>query len=87
MLVAAVVAARLAGAFRHIGEEETANRILETLRSAGCEMREQNPFDSPPVPAVPAECMTFPYVAWRRALWAKFPKVAAALSPPSGQKS
>ena len=38
------VAGRLAGAFRRIGREEVANEILDTMRAAGYDVRELDPF-------------------------------------------
>jgi hypothetical protein len=40
-----VVAGRLAGAFRNIGREETADRILGTMRAAGHRVHETDPFN------------------------------------------
>jgi hypothetical protein len=39
-----VVAGRLIGAFRNIGNEKLANTILNTMKSAGYEVRESDPF-------------------------------------------
>jgi hypothetical protein len=45
-----IVAGRLAGAFRKIGRTEIANEILSSLRKAGYDVRETDPFtvDQPP---------------------------------------
>ena len=40
-----VVAGRLAGAFRNIGNEKIADNILKTMKSAGYDVRENDPFE------------------------------------------
>ena len=64
-----VVAGRLAGAFRHIGEALLADRIMDTLKGAGYDVRETNPFDKP----IPASVSTMrplsPHVARLQAMW------------------
>lgn len=42
-----VVAGRLAGAFRNIGQERIANDIVNTMRAAGYDVREHDPFNQP----------------------------------------
>jgi hypothetical protein len=39
------IAGRLAGAFRNIGRDRIADRILETMRSAGFTVQESDPFE------------------------------------------
>ena len=81
-----VIAGRLAGAFRHVGEENVANRILQTLRSAGYDVREQNPFAAP-LPLAPQSArIVSPHVARLRAMWAKHREAVAALFPASPGK-
>lgn len=41
------VAGRLAGAFRNIGRDNAADRILATMKDAGYDVRESDPFDRP----------------------------------------
>ena len=41
------VAGRLAGAFRNIGRDSAADKILATMRDAGYDVRESAPFDRP----------------------------------------
>ncbi|MFW7382160.1 MAG: Fic family protein [Oligoflexus sp.] len=41
------VAGRLAGAFRSIGREREANEIVQTMRAAGYDIRESDPFEIP----------------------------------------
>jgi hypothetical protein len=43
-----VVAGRLAGGFRNIGRNETANQILRAMRAAGHEVSESDPFKDKP---------------------------------------
>jgi hypothetical protein len=59
---------RLAGAYRHIGNEAYANRILLSLRSSGREAVESNPFDSP-IPSLGRQRIKSPYVARIRLMW------------------
>ena len=40
-----VVAGRLSGAFRNIGNDKIANSILDTMKSAGYDVRETDPFN------------------------------------------
>lgn len=40
------IAGRLAGAFRNIGRHKIADQITETVRQAGYEIREEDPFDT-----------------------------------------
>ena len=76
-----VVAGRLAGAFRQVGDEATANRILQTLRSAGYDVREVNPFAAPVLPAPQTVRTTSPYVARLHAMWAKHRDVVEDIFP------
>lgn len=39
-----VVAGRLSGTFRNIGKDKIANNILATMKSAGYDVRETDPF-------------------------------------------
>ncbi len=41
-----VIAGRLAGAFRNIGRERIADQIIETMRQAGYDVREDDPFQT-----------------------------------------
>ena len=43
-----IIAGRLAGAFRSIGRERTANEILAGMKSADYKVREENPFKDNP---------------------------------------
>ncbi len=62
------VAGRLAGAFRNIGREQIADDILATMRAAGYDVRESDPFESrSALPLLPRE--TSPAVNRIRILW------------------
>jgi hypothetical protein len=64
-----VVAGRLVGAFRHIGRDEIADRILETCRRAGMDVREKDPFVRPPPRQGPVRGYVSPIVGRIRSLW------------------
>lgn len=75
------IAGRLAGGFRNIGRERIADEIIRTMRAAGYDVRENDPFEiRPPVILNPRE--TSPYVNRLRLMWqemrepviARFPK-------------
>jgi hypothetical protein len=42
-----VIAGRLAGAFRNIGRDEIADRIVSDMAKATYKVRETHPFDAP----------------------------------------
>jgi Fic/DOC family len=63
-----VIAGRLAGAFRNIGRDRTADEIIDTMSAAGFDVRETNPFaDQAPVFIRPRE--SSPYVNRIRLMW------------------
>jgi len=63
-----VIAGRLAGAFRNIGRDRTADEIIDTMSAAGFDVRETNPFaDQAPVLIRPRE--NSPYVNRIRLMW------------------
>lgn len=62
------IAGRLAGAFRSIGRERIANEILETMKSAGYDIREDNPFKEI-LPALSGIHETSPYVNRINLIW------------------
>ncbi len=70
-----VVAGRLAGAFRNIGRERIADRIVETMRTAGFVVNETDPFAIRP-PITFSARDTSPHVNRLRMLWAKMREVA-----------
>ena len=82
-----VIAGRLAGAFRHIGREDSANEVARVMRETEHRLRETNPFVSgdgdTPKPFLAAP--TAPAIAQRlRALWeaAREPVLARFPKPP-----
>jgi hypothetical protein len=65
------VAGRLAGAFRRLGREETADEIVRAMRSAGYDVRREDPFESDRSlhPASPASA---PVARRLRVMWGEF---------------
>lgn len=63
-----VIAGRLAGAFRHIGNERIANEIIETMRIAGFSVRSHNPFNGIGLTISTAPVRS-PYVHRLRIMW------------------
>ncbi len=63
-----VVAGRLAGAFRNIGRTRIADEIIQAMRTAGYDVRESDPFDSPAPFAHPSRVLS-PYVIRMRLSW------------------
>jgi fido (protein-threonine AMPylation protein) len=63
-----VIAGRLAGAFRNIGNTRIADELIQTMRSAGYEVREEDPFTSM-FPSVLSFRESSPYVNRIRLLW------------------
>ncbi len=61
-------AGRLAGAFRNIGREGIADQIRQTMRAAGHDVREQDPFEAP-APVLLTTRETSPYVNRVRLMW------------------
>ena len=78
-----VVAGRLAGAFRHTGDARTADRISQTMRSAGYNIRENNPFVSPAAVSFSAARSLSPHVPRLQAMWAKMRGEVIKLFPPA----
>ncbi len=63
-----VVAGRLAGAFRNIGNQRLANEIIATMQAAGYEIRENDPFGEK-LPLVFSFREISPYVNRIRLMW------------------
>ena len=63
-----VVAGRLAGAFRRAGRPEISDSILETMRSI-YEVRESDPFQATPIPALGLSHSTPPIVGRLKLAW------------------
>jgi fido (protein-threonine AMPylation protein) len=64
----AVIAGRLAGAFRHLGQSATADEIVATMKSAHFDVRERDPFDVEPS-GTPEVRTASPIVARLQTLW------------------
>jgi hypothetical protein len=62
------VAGRLAGAFRNIGRNRIADDILRTMRTAGYEVREKDPFETQ-IPVALSARERSPYVNRIRLMW------------------
>lgn len=62
------VAGRLAGAFRNIGRDRIADEILSTMRTAGYDVRESDPFEKNIAIAPPAH-QESPYANRIRLMW------------------
>ncbi len=62
------VAGRLAGALRGIGRNRAADDIVKTMRAAGYDIRESDPFEQSN-PSVPAASARSPYVNRIRLMW------------------
>jgi len=62
------IAGRLAGAFRNIGRDRIADEIIETMRSADYEVRENDPFETQ-IPTALAAREQSPYVNRIRLMW------------------
>jgi len=65
------IAGRLAGAFRNIGQARIADNILETMRAAGYDVRETDPFETPS-PMLLTSRENSPYVNRLRLMWKQF---------------
>lgn len=76
---ASVVAGRLAGAFRHVGNDRFADEVVGTMSSAQYQVREHNPFE---IDDRPVTLRTENPVAGRiAALWQKSRQVVLDFSP------
>jgi fido (protein-threonine AMPylation protein) len=62
------IAGRLAGAFRNIGRDRIADDIINTLRKAGYDVREIDPFEAQVLAVLPTHTQS-PYVNRIRLLW------------------
>jgi fido (protein-threonine AMPylation protein) len=62
------IAGRLAGAFRNIGRDRIADEIIETMRTAGYNIRESDPFEIQIPLILPARAES-PYVNRIRLMW------------------
>lgn len=64
------IAGRLAGAFRNIGRGDIADNITGTMKAAGYDVRENDPFDTPS-PVTFSKRERSPYVSRIQLLWQK----------------
>ncbi|WP_457665380.1 Fic family protein [Thiolapillus sp.] len=62
------IAGRLAGAFRNIGRDRIADEIIDTMRTAGYDIRENDPFETQIPLILPARAES-PYVNRIRLMW------------------
>src|SRR3970040_1736337 len=74
------VGGRLAGAFRNIGRARIADDILKTMRAAGYDVRENDPFSDRPAVALPARAQS-PYVNRVRLMWQQMRKTVMEMFP------
>ena len=76
-----VVAGRLAGAFRNIGNKKLADNIIRTMKSAGYDIREIDPFAEKLPGNILAKRETSPYVNRIRLMWHKMRPLVIANFP------
>lgn len=83
-----IIAGRLAGAFRNIGRNRIADNIVGTMRAAGYDVRENDPFETQIQIALPARERS-PYVNRIRLMWQEMrePIIELFPSPPGLQKN
>ena len=76
------VAGRLAGAFRANHQTEIADDIVSTMRRAGYDVREKNPFERP-IPQIGSSRNPSPYEIRIRSMWARMREDVLRALPPS----
>jgi hypothetical protein len=74
------LAGRLAGAFRNIGRVRIADDILKTMRAAGYDVRENDPFSDRPALALPVSERS-PHVSRVRLMWQGMRKTVMGMFP------
>jgi len=74
------LAGRLAGAFRNIGRARIADDILMTMRAAGYDVREHDPFSDRPAFALPVRERS-PHVSRVRLMWQQMRKTVMEMFP------
>ena len=74
------VAGRLAGAFRNIGRDRIADDIVKTMRGAGYDVRESDPFAEKPDLKLPLREPS-PYVSRMRIMWQEMRKDVVPVFP------
>lgn len=76
------IAGRLAGAFRNIGRARIADEIIDTMRTAGYDVRESDPFETQISLTLP-ERGESPYVSRIRLMWQDMREPVIARFPPA----
>lgn len=76
------VAGRLVGAFRNIGNDKIADTIVKTMKSAGYDVRETDPFKEK-LPNILNARETSPYANRIKLMWYKMRETAITNFPPS----
>lgn len=79
------VAGRLAGAFRNIGHARVADDIIKTMKAAGYEVRENDPFDDVPASLISPREVS-PYVNRVQLMWEEMRDTVIEQFPPSPGK-
>lgn len=74
------IAGRLAGAFRNINQEKIANDIVKTMKSAGYDVRESDPFENKTVINL-SNRERSPYINRIKLMWHEMRKVVIAKFP------
>ena len=69
-----VIAGRLTGAFRNIGKDKIANEIIGTMKSAGYDVREIDPF-ADKLPVILSSRETSPYVNRIKIMWSQMRQI------------
>lgn len=77
-----VIAGRLAGAFRAIGRERIATEILNTMQSAGYDVRENNPFEKE-IALRLGRAIQSPYVSRIKMMWNNMRQDIINIFPPA----
>ncbi|WP_234406878.1 Fic family protein [Prolixibacter bellariivorans] len=76
-----VIAGRLAGAFRNIGNSRIADNILKTMKSAGYDVREEDPFEERLPEHLLSSRESSPYISRIKLMWHQMRKVVLANFP------
>lgn len=76
------IAGRLAGAFRNIGRDRIADEIIDTMRTAGYDIRENDPFETRLPLILPARAES-PYVNRIRLMWQEMREPIIDRFPPA----
>lgn len=76
------VASRLVGAFNANHQPEIADQVRSTMRRAGFDVRNTNPFDRP-IPQITTKRNASPYEIRLRSMWANMREAVIGIFPPS----